>query len=173
MFDWVGSLRVVTGQPAESGRRLELRLTRATEIIGWLCALLGLGMAIRAVQISPWLAIMPLLLVVAGMLLASLRRRLVFDRDGGVLRIEQSVFGLVTRTVVPLFHLRAVVIAARPTSDLSLGSSSRYIAYLDRRVGEAIYLDEARRCASLMRLAEAIADVAELRLEYDAQGDEV
>ena len=49
-----------------------------------------------------------------------------------------------------------------------LPAKARYVAYLDRRVGEAIYLDESRKCAGLLRLAEVIADVAELRLEYDA-----
>jgi hypothetical protein len=63
-----------------------------------------------------------------------------------------------------------VVIVARPRIDgvRGLPAQARYVAYLDRRVGEAIYLDEARRCASLLRMAEAIADVAELRLEYEA-----
>jgi hypothetical protein len=46
--------------------------------------------------------------------------------------------------------------------------SARYVAYLDRRVGSAIFLDESARCADLLPMAEAIAEVAELRLEYDA-----
>jgi hypothetical protein len=49
-----------------------------------------------------------------------------------------------------------------------LPGSSRFVAYLDRRVGEVVYLDESRRCAALLKLAEAIADVAEVRLEYEA-----
>jgi hypothetical protein len=65
------------------------------------------------------------------------------------------------------------VVMARPRGEISRGlpAAARYIAYLDRRVGEAIFLDEARRCAALLRMAEAIADVAELRLEYNAAED--
>jgi hypothetical protein len=47
-------------------------------------------------------------------------------------------------------------------------ASGGFVAYLDRRVGDAIFLDESRRSAGLFRMAEAIADVAELRLEYEA-----
>ncbi|HWM86844.1 MAG TPA: hypothetical protein VNO33_13420, partial [Kofleriaceae bacterium] len=62
---------------------------------------------------------------------------------------------------------------ARPRTDGARGlpATARYVAYLDRRVGDAIYLDEARRCAALLRMAEAIADVAELRLEYEAAAE--
>jgi hypothetical protein len=42
------------------------------------------------------------------------------------------------------------------------------VAYVERRIGGTIHLDEARRPAPLLKLAEAISDVAELRLEYDA-----
>ena len=71
--------------------------------------------------------------------------------------------------MIPLFHLRAVVIVARPQSGpATFGLSSGFIAYVERRVGDPVYLDEARRCARLMKIAEAIAEVAEVRLEYDA-----
>jgi hypothetical protein len=75
--------------------------------------------------------------------------------------------------VVPLFHLRAVVVLARRGHQLQriFPAPSRFVAYIDRRVGGAIYLDEARRCAHLMKMAEAIAEVADLRLEYDAAPD--
>lgn len=168
MFDWVGSLRV---RERTSGR-VVLALSRTTQTAGLALLVVGGLVAALAWPVSVWLAFLPGLVALLGVLLATLRRQLVIDKEAGVLRVDQSAFGLANRQVVPLFHLRAVVIAVRPKHDLGLTSSSRYIAYLDRRVGEAIYLDEARRCASLMRLAEAIADVAELRLEYDAQADE-
>jgi hypothetical protein len=43
-----------------------------------------------------------------------------------------------------------------------------YVAYVERRVGGTIHLDEARRPGPLLALAEAISEVAELRLVYDA-----
>ena len=168
MFDWIGSLRV---RERTSGR-VVLALSRTTQTAGLVLLVLGALVAARAWPVSAWLAFLPAMIALLGVLLATLKRQLVIDREAGVLRVDQSAFGLANRQVVPLFHLRAVVIAVRPKHDLGFTSSSRYIAYLDRRVGEAIYLDEARRCAALMRLAEAIADVAELRLEYDAQADE-
>lgn len=170
MFDWIGSLRV---RERTSGR-VVLALSRTTRSAGLALLVVGVLVAVRAWPVSAWLAFLPGMIALLGALLATLRRELVVDREAGVLRVDQSTFGLANRQVVPLFHLRAVVIAARPRHELGITSGGKYIAYLDRRVGEAIYLDEARRCAALMRLAEAIADVAELRLEYDAQAaDEV
>jgi hypothetical protein len=93
-------------------------------------------------------------------LLATLRRKLVFDRDDGLLRSEQRVFGIRRRAAIPLFHLRAVVVSAR--------RGGMYVAYVERRVGGTIHLDEARKPGPLLALAEAVADVAELRLVYDA-----
>lgn len=169
MFDWIGSLCI----RERSSARVVLSLSRTTQVAGLLLCAIGSIIALRAWSVSVWLAFLPGLIAGFGMLLVTLRRQLVIDREAGVLRVDQSAFGMANRQVVPLFHLRAVVIVARPRSDFARGlpPPARYVAYLDRRVGEAIYLDEARRCAVLMRLAEAIADVAELRLEYDAVPD--
>lgn len=166
MLDRIGSLRL----SEHSSMRVVLSLSRSTRVAGWL-TIAGCGFLASLVwPLSPWLAAAPVLGGLLGALLCTLHRRLVFDRAGGVLEIEQGAFGMRQRSVIPLFHLRAVVIVARAKRGAvsSLVSSSRYLAYLDRRVGEAIYLDESRRCAELLPMAEAIADVAELRLEYDA-----
>jgi len=109
---------------------------------------------------SVWAVLGGLLIAGTGILLATLRRTLVFDRDDGLLRSEQRVFGIRRRAAIPLFHLRAVVVAAR--------RGGMYVAYVERRVGGTIHLDEARRPGPLFALAEAVADVAELRLVYDA-----
>jgi hypothetical protein len=82
----------------------------------------------------------------------------VFDKEDGLLRSEQVILGIRRRAAIPLFHLRAVVVAAR---------HGIYIAYVERRVGDKIHLDEARRPAPLLELAKAISDVTELRFEYD------
>jgi hypothetical protein len=162
MLDWIGTLRVRARSPG----RLELCLTRSTSVAGWVVAAGGLGLAslVWRWDLPRIVWVLPALIAVFGVLLASLRRELTFDRDEGVLSIEQRVLGMTTRAVVPLFHLRAVVIAAR--SGARVGP--RFISYVDRRVGSAIHLDESQRCASLLGIAEAIAEVAELRLVYDA-----
>lgn len=165
MLDWPGSLRLREHTPM----RVVLSLSLTTRVVGALILLAGLYLVFEAWEISPWLAALPAVLVVAGMLLATLSRRLVFDREAGVLRVNQRILFAENRTVVPLFHLRAVVIIARPPGGpASMGLHSRYIAYVERRVGDSIYLDESRRCATLLKMAEAIAEVAEVRLEYDA-----
>jgi hypothetical protein len=174
MFDWIGSLSIRERSPA----RVVLSLSRGTRLAGFVLLIAGLAIALRAWSISVWLAFLPALVALLGGLLATLRRELVVDREAGVLRVDQRAFGMANRQVVPLFHLRAVVVMARPRQGvLDFGRAapapSRYIAYVDRRVGEAIFLDEARRCATLLRMAEAIADVAEVRLEYDAASDEL
>lgn len=166
MFDWIGSLRI----RERSSERVVLALSRSTQLAGLLLLLAGALMSLRAWPVSVWLAFLPAMVALFGAVLVTLRRELTVDREAGVLRVVQSAFGMGNRQVVPLFHLRAVVIIARPRVEgvRGLPAAGRYIAYLDRRVGEAIYLDEARRCAALLRMAEAIAEVAELRLEYQA-----
>ncbi len=169
MFDWIGSLRI----RERSSARVVLSLSRTTQMAGLVLLAAGVLVAVRAWPVSVWLAFLPALVALLGAVLVTLRRELTIDREAGVLRVDQSAFGMANRQVVPLFHLRAVVVVARPRVDgvRGLPTVARYIAYLDRRVGDAIYLDEARRCAALLRMAEAIADVAELRLEYEAAGE--
>lgn len=166
MLDWIGSLRL----RGRSSMRVELALSRSTRVAGWIMSGAGVLLAYLTWSVSIWLVAIAGVGVLAGALLSTLQRRLVFDRAGGVLEVEQGVFGMMQRTIIPLFHLRAVVIVARAPGGLlgSLVPSARYLAYLDRRVGDAIYLDESGRCADLLPMAEAIAEVAELRLEYDA-----
>jgi hypothetical protein len=174
MLDWIGSLRV----SERSKGRLVLALSRTTRWAGLGLAVLGAYLTARAWEINAWLALVPAAGVALGVLLTSLKRRMVFDREAGVLRLEQSALGMASQSVVPLFHLRAVVVVGHP-ANLGEGGirGARYVAYLDRRVGEAIYLDEARRCARLLHMAELIAEIAELRLEYEAMpraaGDEL
>ncbi|HUJ60762.1 MAG TPA: hypothetical protein VLX92_19805 [Kofleriaceae bacterium] len=152
MLDWLGSVQV--RKRTES--RVELDLTRATAWTGWALALAGA----RLLWFGPmWLRLLGALVLAMGGLLATLRRRLVFDRDDGLLRSEQRILGIRRRAAIPLFHLRAVVVSAR---------GGKYIAYVERRVGGTIHLDEARKPGPLLALAEAIAEVAELRVVYDA-----
>ena len=153
MLDWLGSVQIRTRSEA----RVELDLTRATAWTGWGLAAVGTWLVLLG---ALWATIGGVFVIGVGGLLGTLRRKLVFDREDGLLRIEQRVLGVRRRAAIPLFHLRAVVVAAR--------RGGIYVAYVERRVGGTIHLDEARRPAPLLQLAEAIADVAELRLVYDA-----
>jgi hypothetical protein len=153
MLDWLGSVAVRKRSPT----RLELDLTRATAWTGWG---LSAGGAWLVALGELWSIALGGLVLAAGLLLATLRRRLVFDRDEGLLRIEQRVLGVRRRAAIPLFHLRRVVVATR--------RRGLYVAYVERRVGGTIHLDEARKPVPLMALAEAISEVAELRLVFDA-----
>ena len=151
MLDWLGSVQIRT----RSATRVELDLTRATAWAGWAIAAAG----VYACTLGRWFIAGGVVLLAIGILLATLRRKLVFDREDGLLRREQRIFGVRRRTAIPLFHLRAVVVAAR---------RGMYVAYVERRLGGTIHLDEARRSAPLLALAEAITDVTELRMVYDA-----
>jgi hypothetical protein len=152
MLDWLGSVAV----RKRTGTRLELDLTRATAWTGW--AIAGAGAWLFTLA-AVWSIALGVLVTLAGVLLGTLRRKLVFDREDGLLRIEQRVLGIRRRAAIPLFHLRAVVVSAR--------RRGLYVAYVERRVGGTIHLDEARRPTPLLALAEAISEVAELRLVYD------
>jgi hypothetical protein len=153
MLDWLGSVQV----RKRSSTRVELDLTRATAWTGWGMAAFGIWLT----TLSPkWAIVLGLFVGSIGVLLGTLRRKLVFDREDGLLRSEQTILGIRRRSAIPLFHLRAVVVAAR--------RGGIYVAYVERRVGGTIHLDEARRPGPLLKLAEAISEVAELRLVYDA-----
>ena len=153
MLDWLGSVQIRT----RTDTRVELDLTRATAWTGWGMTFGGAYL----VTLSPlWATLIGAIMILMGVLLGTLRRKLVFDREDGLLRSEQRILGIRRRAAIPLFHLRAVVVAAR--------RGGIYVAYVERRVGGTIHLDEARRPAPLLALAEAISEVAELRLVYDA-----
>lgn len=153
MLDWLGSVQI----RQRTSTRVELALTRATAWTGWGLSALG----VRFVTLGPlWALGLGILLLALGVLLATLRRKLVFDREEGLLRSEGRILGIRRRAAIPLFHLRAVVVSAR--------RGGMYVAYVERRIGGTIHLDEARRPGPLLALAEAISEVAELRLVYDA-----
>lgn len=153
MLDWLGSVQI----RKRTASRVELALTRATAWTGWALAALGVYVVIHH---ALWSTVLGTFVLGLGVLLGTLRRRLVFDREEGLLRCEQRILGIRRRAAIPLFHLRAVVVAAR--------RGGMYVAYVERRVGGTIHLDEARRPAPLLGLAEAVSEVAELRLIYDA-----
>jgi len=151
VLDWLGSVQI----RKRSDVRVELDLTRATAWTGWgLCALGG-----YLCTLGPWPMFGGIVVFGVGILLATLRRTLVFDRNEGLLQSEQRILGVRRRAAIPLFHLRAVVVAAR---------RGMYVAYVERRLGGTIHLDEARHSAPLLTLAEAISEVAGLRLVFDA-----
>jgi hypothetical protein len=153
VLDWLGSVQI----RKRSANRVELDLTRATAWTGWGVA----GVGARVAWIGHvWAFVIGGVLLACGVLLGTLRRRLVFDREDGLLRSEQTILGYSWRSAIPLFHLRSVVVAAR--------RGGMYVAYVERRMGGTIHLDEARKPGPLLMLAEAIADVTELRLVYDA-----
>jgi hypothetical protein len=153
MLDWLGSVQI----RKRTATRVELELTRATAWAGWVVAAGGAWLAALA---TAWSIALGVFFIAAGVLLGTLRRSLIFDRDEGLLRSEQRVLGVRRRAAIPLFHLRAVVVAYR--------RGGLYVAYVERRVGGAIHLDEARRPAPLLKLAEGVAEIAELRLVFDA-----
>ncbi len=156
MVGLVGTLRV----RRRSSRRLELALTRTTHVAGWTATMAGVACAIVAARWSGWAVIVPLALAVFGLLVATMRQHLVFDRDDGVLRIEHRLAGIPSYSVIPLFHLKSVVVRSRPRGD--------FIAVVERRVGEPIVLDTCDSPGPLYSLAQAISEVAQLRLIYDA-----
>ena len=76
-----------------------------------------------------------------------------------MLRLERHVAGIGTRAIVPLFHLRAVVVRRQRRGG--------FVAALERRNGPPIVIDTGERGAPLYALVQTIAEVTELRLVYD------
>ena len=161
MFEWLGALRVRSAKPA----RVERGLAPGTKIVGWIACAVGVVGVFAVIAASRWLAMLPGAIAAVGAMLASTRRSLIFDGNDGVLRVENSVFGLTSRSIIPLFHLRAVVVETLPSRN---GGEPTYVAYVERRVGGRIRLDESSRVAPLLRVAEAISRATELRMVFDA-----
>lgn len=155
MLDWLASMTVVR----RSEQRIELAITAGTRWAGWTLTAASAAIAAWTWALAPLAAAAPALIAIVGVLLATTRRRLVFDRDDGLLRVEQRVFGVRSRLAVPLFHLRAVVVTAE---------QHHYVAYLERRVGGRIRIDDSRRREPLLALGRAICEVTQLRLVSDA-----
>jgi hypothetical protein len=151
MLDWLASVAVVR----RDERRIELAVTAPTRWAGWAIATAAAALMVVTWRATPLLAGLPAVLVILGALLATTRRRMVFDRDDGLLRVEQRILGVRSRLTVPLFHLRAVVVAAE---------GSHYVAYLERRAGGRIRIDDSRDLVQMMALGRAICDVTQLRL---------
>ena len=83
----------------------------------------------------------------------------VFDREEGLLRSGSASSESAGE---PRFRCSICARSWSPRVD------GIYVAYVERRLGSTIHLDEARRSAPLLALAEAISEVAELRLVFDA-----
>lgn len=153
----LGSLRI----RRRSARRIELALSRATHAAGWIASALGAAGGLWLGAWSTVAAVVAGIFALAGLVIATMRHDLCFDRDDGVLRIDQRLAGLPRHAVVPLFHLKAVVVKAN-------AGGSGFVALIERRVGEPIVLDTGDRPGPLYKLAQAVSDVAGLRLVYDA-----
>lgn len=158
MFDRLGALRVGSRSP----RRITLTLTRLTRVGGLALVVAGAWGALALGDLGGAVAAVFAGVIALGLAIFTLRRELDFDRDAGTVLVSNSVVGLTRREVVPLFHLRAVVVAHQS------GVAGGYVAYLERRNGDDIFLDVSRRLSPLMKMADAISDVTELRVEYDA-----
>lgn len=153
----LGAMKIRTRQRA----RIELAIGRATAAAGWTIALASAAAAVVLAPVSTWLAGLAFVAAAMGVLVATAQHRMAFDTDDGVLRIERRIAGLGSRAVIPLFHLRALVVRSR-------GEGRGFIAVVERRVGDPIVIDTRDRPGPLYDLVRAIADVTELRLVYDA-----
>lgn len=153
----LGSLRI----RRRSARRIELAISRTTQAVGWLTSGAGVVGALWLLSWSTAAAMIAGLFALGGVVIATMRHDLCFDRDDGVLRIDQRIAGIPRQAVVPLFHLKAVVVKARL-------QGSGFVAEIERRVGEPIVLDAHDHPGPLYKLAQAVSDVAGLRLVYDA-----
>ena len=153
----LGSLRI----RRRSARRIELAVSRATHATGWVATVSGAIGGAWLAGTSLVAAVAAGLVALAGLVIATMQHDLCFDRDDGVLRIDQRLAGVPRHAVVPLFHLKAIVVKAR-------ARGRGFEALIERRVGEPILLDTDDHPGALYKLAQAVSDVAGLRLVYDA-----
>jgi hypothetical protein len=153
----------------QSSERICLRQTRPTRSVGAIIAGAGALAAFWALAGDhSLLAAASCALVLLGVALLTLQREILIDRGTGIVEVRESILGWGREAVFPLFHLRAVVISARPPKAGSGRGRGHYTVVLERTLGAPIYVDEDRHCAELLAMAQAIADVGELRLVYDA-----
>jgi hypothetical protein len=141
----------------QTDERLLLSESRWVAVAGLLCGMLLVVFAILMWIISPWISLAFALGGVTVAAAASSNRTLLFARDAGVLVQRHRVFGVPTQSVIPLFHIRAVVVA-------EANNGAGYRCFLDRRIGGDIELDTNASAAPLIAVAKAVAATANLRL---------
>lgn len=156
----LGALRVT--QRDED--RLELSSGRLAFWFGWTLCAVALVAAWWVFAVSTWLAGGCGVLASFAALFATAERRVVFDRAAGVVIVSQRIVGISTKSVVPLFHLRAVVVKA---------NGNGFVAYLDRRLGENIELERDTTSPKLVALAQTIARSTGLRYVFNATKSDV
>lgn len=156
MLAEIGTMQV----RSRSATRVVIAMGWRTAVAGWAVLAIALYAAFALASTSRWLAGGACVVAFGAWLVATARHRLEFDRDDGVLRIERRIAGLGNRTIVPLFHLRAVVVRRKR-------QGAGFVAALERRNGEPIVIDVGERAAPLYELVRTIADVTDLRLVYD------
>lgn len=145
---------------SKSATRVVVAIGPGTNVGGWLLLAGALYAAFAVVPYSRWLAGGACAVAFAAWLVATARHRLEFDRDDGVVRIERRIAGLGSRAIVPLFHLRAVVVRRK-------AGGHGFVAALERRNGAPIVIDTGDRAAPLYELVRTISEVTDLRLVYD------
>ena len=151
----LGALRVTQRDEG----RLELSSGRLAFWFGWTLCAVALAAAWWVFAVSTWLAGGCGTLALFAALFATAERRLVFDRAAGVVIVSQRIVGISTKSVVPLFHLRAVVVKA---------SGNGFVAYLDRRLGENIELERDTTSPKLVAMAQTIARSIGIRYVFKA-----
>ena len=152
-MSWFGRMVLRTGDR----ERVVLVRSIWPSLGGWAVALTSLVGAVVTLPLSRAVAIAFVALAGLGLLVATARRRIVVDTRDGVVRVEERWLGVPLRRVVPLFHVRAVMVVPR---------GDGFTAYLQLRVGDHIELDDARSPARLLRLARALTDATDWRLIY-------
>lgn len=140
-----------------SATRIELGLARSTRFAGAITCLLGAALAMA--RSSAAISVLAGLVVGLGLLLLAMRRTVVVDLTDGVVTVAEGFGALAARRVVPLFHVRGILIS---------GGRRGYVAVLQLRVGEPIRLDDDPRPARLLAMAEALAEVTAWRTIFRA-----
>ncbi len=161
MFDVIGSMRVVH---AGEGT-VVVGLKPTTRWAGRVALVLSLFVFWSLLGGPAWLLVFPMILVTLSTLVMTLERTIHFSKADGVAKVKEGFWGRSKEKTIPLFHVRAVMIKAKG-KDAKL--SSNFVCYLSLRAGGYVFIDESKRSAPLIKIADAICEQSGLRLEFDA-----
>ena len=159
VLDRLGSLKVLE----KTDMKVVCGLSRELNAVGLLGGLFFSICTLLAFDSSSLFWVLPALCACMGFGMFTFRRHYVFDKLDGLLYARDRILGFGSEKKIPLFHLKAVIVEPRFTSH----GTTKFVSRIEKRTGEDIFLDESKTPKRLVKIAKAIADVTDIRFEYE------
>ena len=159
MLDRLGSLQLIE----KSDVKVICGLSRELNTMGLVGGIVSAISSFVSFGSTSFFWMIPCLGACIGFAMFTFRRHYVFDKLDGLLYARDRILGFGVEKKIPLFHLKAVIVEPIFTSH----GTTKFVSRIEKRTGEDIFLDESKSPKRLVKMAKAIADVTEIRFEYE------